>query len=151
MDCHSQQTTNAWLHPPAAQAPPRVWFHRHRQTLPGEVWSDGSGEAPCCHCTLRRGGQAEEHVSEWQRQLHLPLNTGLEEVPVWHRAGFGQGRFFRGSQAEHGCLWYLTGLRTGQRRGGRKERKGEEERRGEGKKGEKLRRIKNGGEESKKE
>lgn len=128
MDCHSQRAPNALLHPPAAQATPRVSFHRNRQTLPGEVWSDGSGEAPLCRSNsiVRSGEQAEEHLSERHRELHHSLDAGLEEVPARNRAGFGHGRFFRGCQAEYCCLWYLTGLMRGEgekgeeRRGGKK-------------------------------
>ena len=115
MNCHSQQTTNALLHPPAAKAKPRALSHRNRQTLPGEVWMDGSREAPCCRSNsgIRPGKQAEEHVSEWQRVLHLSLDIGLEEVPEWHGAWLGQGGLFRGSQAKHRRLLYLTGLERG--------------------------------------
>lgn len=69
----------------------------------------------------------------------------MEEVPAWHRAGFGRGRFFRGRQAEHGCLWYLTGLRRrhdvnmmkrGEKEGGGKV----ERRRGKVEKGKKRKR-----------
>lgn len=54
---------------------------------------------------------AEQQVPAWQRQLRRPLDAGLEDIPVWHRAGFGRRRLVGGGrQAEHSCVWYLQGL-----------------------------------------
>lgn len=95
MDCRSQHATDAPLHPPAAQATPGVRFPGNRQTLPGEVGADGSGEAPRCrprsHSSIVPGEKAEEHMFERQRELHRSMNAGLEEVPEWDGAGFGLG------------------------------------------------------------
>lgn len=67
MDCHSPETTNALVHPPAAGPTLRICFPRHRQTLPREVRVDGGGQTPRSGCALGLWDKTEEHVPEGQR------------------------------------------------------------------------------------